>query len=148
MSITIEEIKAAQAKVNEMIAAYESEAATSYGAPEANIILKPGEHYAGLLLDDKGNPSHHLILLPGEADDITWSNAQAWARGQGGELPTRREQSLLFANLKGEFQPAWHWSCEANGNASAWIQDFNYGNQIYYYQVNELRARAVRRLSI
>lgn len=148
MSTTLEEIKAAQVKLNELIAAYEAQAATTYGVPEALIALKPGERYAGLLLDEKGEPSHHLILLPGDADDINWTAAQAWAKEQGGELPTRREQSLLFANLKSEFQAAWYWSNEAYSTASAWCQDFDFGSQNVSIQGDELRARAVRRLSV
>lgn len=148
MSITLAEIKAAQAKVNEMIAAFEAKTPVTYGVPQALIELKPGERYAGLILDDDGEPSHHLVLLPGEAEDINWTNAQAWAKEQGGGLPTRREQSLLYANLKSEFQAAWYWSSEVYGNASAWGQDFDDGYQNGSYQDDELRARAVRRLSV
>lgn len=148
MPTTLEEIKAAQAKVNELIAAYEAQAATTYGVPEALIALKPGERYAGLLLDEKGEPSHHLVLLPGDADDLNWSAAQAWAKEQAGDLPTRREQSLLFANLKSEFQAAWYWSNEAHSTASAWYQGFYDGTQDDGTQYDELRARAVRRLSV
>lgn len=146
----IEELKDLQTRFEKLLAEYEQSTlpVTEYVVPATTIALQPGERYAGLLLDDKGNPSHHLILLPGDADDSTWNNAQTWATEQGGELPTRREQSLLFANLKGEFQPAWYWSCEANGNASAWGQSFTDGSQDDDYQLNELRARAVRRVFV
>lgn len=112
--------------------------------------LKDGEHYAGILLGKDGAPDHHLILLPGEAENVTWSQAKEWAAHAGGELPTRREQSLLFANLKEQFQPRWHWSGEQHAANSdcAWCQDFNDGNQDNSIKHDELRARAVRRVAI
>ena len=67
--------------------------------------LKAGELYAGIILGKDGQPDHHLILLPGEpAKRLSWDRAVKWATKNGGELPTRREQSLLFANLKEEFE--------------------------------------------
>jgi hypothetical protein len=112
--------------------------------------LKPGEKYAGIILGKDGAPDHHLILLPGEAESIKWEDAKKWATKAGGELPTRREQSLLHANLKEEFQPRWYWSSEqhASGSGYAWIQDFNDGYQLNYHELHEFRARAVRRLAI
>lgn len=32
--------------------------------------LNEGEHYAGLILGKDGEADYHLILLPGEANDI------------------------------------------------------------------------------
>jgi hypothetical protein len=63
-------------------------------------------------------------------------------------LPTRREQSLLFTNLKGEFQSAWYWSGQKHETDSgwAWCQTFGYGRQTRTRTGGELRARAVRRL--
>jgi hypothetical protein len=117
--------------------------------PEASIELQPGERYAGFLLDDAGLVSHHLVLLPGEAEKVTWTDACAWAAKAGGELPTRREQSLLFANLKGEFQPRWYWSGEAyeEDGSFAWDQTFDNGGQISEHKSYEGRARAVRRVT-
>jgi len=51
--------------------------------------LAKGEAYAGILLKD-GKPSHHLVLLPGQTN-ANWKDAIAWAKKQGGELPTRKE---------------------------------------------------------
>ena len=112
--------------------------------------LKPGEIYAGILLGKDGAPDHHMILLPGTAESIKWPDAVEWAKKAGGELPTRREQSLLFANLKEEFEPRWHWSGEqyADYTGYAWHQDFNYGDQTSNRKSYEGRARAVRRLVI
>jgi len=112
--------------------------------------LKAGETYAGILLGENGAPDHHLILLSGEASDITWPKAIDWAAKTGGELPTRREQSLLFANAKASFQPRYYWSSEQHASDSdfAWYQDFIYGYQFFIRKSYEGRARAVRRLVI
>lgn len=112
--------------------------------------LKPSELYAGILLGKDGEPDRHLILLPGEAESLTWAKAKEWAKKAGGALPTRREQSLLFANLKEAFQPRWYWSGEqhADDDAYAWVQDFGNGNQSNHHESNECRVRAVRSIVI
>ena len=70
--------------------------------------------------------------------------------GINGELPSRREQSLLFANCKQHFQQEWYWSSEvhASGARYAWFQGFHFGCQGHYRTLSQLRARAVRRLPI
>lgn len=112
--------------------------------------LKPGEHYAGLILGKDGKPDYHLILLPGESERVKWDDACKWAKTAGGELPTRREQALLYANLKEEFQPVWYWSGEqhAANPDCAWLQYFGNGGQSYSRKSYQSRARAVRRLEI
>jgi hypothetical protein len=111
------------------------------------IELKDGEHYAGLILNADGTPSHHLVLLPDADKRMAWQAAVEYAKDQGGTLPTRREQSLLFANLKDQFQPAWYWSGEQyEGDGSyAWSQNFHGGLQLLTHKSYEGRARAVRR---
>jgi len=112
--------------------------------------LANGELWAGVLLNEDGTPSHHVILLPGEAARIGWIKAVEWAKEIGGELPTRREQSLLFGNLKSHFKGEWYWSGEQHAADSgyAWIQFFGGGDQDYDSKSFEARARAVRRLPI
>ena len=114
------------------------------------ITLAENEQYAGLILNDDGTPSHHLVLLPEDHDDMPWQAAVDWAKSVSGELPTRREQSLLFANCKQHFKRDWYWSSELNASAAsfAWYQDFNYGLQYYRHLFNQCRAVAVRRLPI
>jgi len=105
---------------------------------------------AGLVMQD-GKPSHWLILLPeAPASRLNFQDATAWAESIGGELPTRQEQSLLFANLKDQFEADWYWSGEEykSGSGYAWVQYFDDGYQDYSHKGNELRARAVRRLVI
>lgn len=156
MITTIEEAKATAARLLQLIETIESTAPLQ--APETttlelaaviNIELQPGEHYAGAVLADDGRPLHHLILLPGQAEGVTWDAAKAWAAKVGGELPTRREQSLLFANRKGKFKSAWYWSSEAyeRDGSYAWGQNFNYGDQTLSRESFESRARAVRRVT-
>lgn len=112
--------------------------------------LKPGEQYAGILLGQNGAPDQHIILLPGDRDSKSWQAQMDWAASIGGSLPTRREQSLLFANLKDQFQGTWYWSCETHteNDGWAWYQIFGSGSQRYGHKGYSHRARAVRRLVI
>jgi len=113
-------------------------------------ILKKGEQYAGIILGKNGQSDHHLILLPGQASDVTFAQAQEFATKAGGELPHRREQSLLYANLKEEFEDLWYWSGEQHAAHSdfAWFQHFYDGFQSDVHEGFKLRVRAVRRLII
>ena len=118
--------------------------------PAADIELAEGEIYAGIILGNNGAPDHHVILLPGDAEGLTWAKAKEFAKKAGGELPTRREQSLLFANLKDEFKGTWYWSGEAYASepSYAWFQHFYDGYQTNRHVGSQCRARAVRRLII
>jgi hypothetical protein len=150
--ITLPAIKAEHARITEMIAAFEAQAnepRTVY-FPSARIDLQPGEHYAGVIVGKDGAAPYHLILLPGEAESVNWADAKAFAQETGGHLPTRREQSLLYANLKEQFQEKAYWSGEQHAANSdfAWYQRFSGGYQHYGYVGGKLRARAVRRLTI
>ena len=113
-------------------------------------ILKKGEVYAGIILGKDGDPDYHLILLASEAVWVSWETAQCFASTAGGELPTRREQSLLFTNLKEEFQGDQHWSSEQHAyySDSAWCQNLYGGSQYGITKHTLIRARAVRRLVI
>lgn len=146
---TLAEIEAAHQNVADMIAAFK-QMPRIVAIAAASIELKPDEHYAGIVLGDDGLPSHHLILLPGDADGVTWEQAKTFAADAGAYLPTRREQALLFANLKGQFEERYYWSCEQHaGNSDcAWYQFFGGGYQGGNHKSYVGRARAVRRLSI
>lgn len=110
--------------------------------------LKEGEFYAGLILGKDGAPDHHVILLPGDAQDVTWSAARQWAVLAGGDLPTRRELSLLNANLREQFGKVWYWSSEQSEVRSqlVWGQNFSSGIQTMYGRQFHGRGRAVRRV--
>ncbi|MBR8151041.1 C-type lectin domain-containing protein [Burkholderia vietnamiensis] len=154
MTTTLAAIEAAQSKladdharINAMIDEFKKlPRATEYRVDAVTIPLAAGERCAGPILDEDGALSHYLILLPGEAESVTWDQAREWAEQQGGELPSRREQSLLFTNLQGEFESAWYWSGEeAETSGWAWSQRFYGGTQYHGPQTRQLRARAVRR---
>ena len=110
--------------------------------------LNEGEIYAGILLNESGAPQHHLILLPGDNAEANWQTQIDWAKSIGGELPTRAEQSLLFANCKQHFEEDWYWSGEEYSAGGAWCQYFIHGHQSLTHKNDERRARAVRRLII
>jgi hypothetical protein len=109
-----------------------------------------GETYAGLILGKNGEKDYHAFLLPAKAEKVTFAEAQELAKKAGGDLPTRREQPLLFANCKEEFEPYWYWSGERHASVSgyAWYQYFDYGTQGYSLTYYQGRARFVRRLVI
>jgi hypothetical protein len=88
------------------------------------------------------------VLLPARGEKLTWDQAVEFASNAGGELPTRREQSLLFANLKQHFEATWYWSAEVyeSDGSCAWCQDFFIGGQDVSHESSEGRAVAVRRL--
>jgi hypothetical protein len=107
----------------------------------------------GLCGPDSGQErrtDYHLFLLPNKAESLSWDKAVALAAEAGGELPTRREQALLLANLQEEFEPRWYWSGEqhASNPSYAWYQSFGDGFQYYNPKVHEGRVRVVRRLVI
>jgi hypothetical protein len=112
--------------------------------------LKEGESYAGLILGKEGTPDYHLILLPGDAAGVSWPAARDWAADDGGELPTRRELSLLFANLREQFERGWYWSSEHHETRAqlVWGQNFASGIQTVYGRPYRGHARAVRRVPI
>ena len=111
--------------------------------------MNEGETYIGFISDHKGE-GHHVILLPGDAEDLEWQQAVEWAEKQGGDLPTRVEQALLWANHQDQFKKDWYWSNETHRRESgwAWCQYFGNGHQDRYGKDCEFRARAVRRLPI
>lgn len=115
-----------------------------------------GGIYAGTVRGDEGQPDYHLILAEPEREKINWNDAMAWAKKLEADghsdltLPTRREQAILFGNIKDRFAEAWYWSGEqhASTSDSAWCQYFTGGYQDYGHKDNDFRARAVRRLVI
>ncbi len=111
--------------------------------------LSEGEVYIGAI-GDKNGDFYHVILLPGDNDEARFEDALAWAKSIGGDLPSRVEQAMLWAGFRDQFQKDWYWSNETHHRESgwAWCQYFSYGTQSSTRKDNELRARAVRRLSI
>jgi hypothetical protein len=106
-----------------------------------------GGIYAGLSVENERPVA--LVLLQGD-ESLAWHDAAPWAEKQGGVLPSRIDQLVLFKNLKGEFKEAWYWSGEqfAGYEDSAWFQGFGFGGQYDGRKGDHYRVRAVRRLPI
>jgi hypothetical protein len=111
-------------------------------------MLKEGEDYAGLILGKDGKADYHLVLLPDDVSDVSWPTAREWAGSQEGDLPTRRELALLFANLRERFDRVWYWSSEQHDTRPqlVWGQNFASGIQTVYGRPFRGHARAVRRI--
>jgi len=109
--------------------------------------LKKGETYVGITLHD--DKPHHLILLPGTERKV-WKDAVAWAKKQGGVLPSRIDMIVLFEKAKDKFEGYWYWTGqEVAGNADcAWVAFFDDGFQSWYHKSSVYRCRAVRRVAI
>lgn len=111
-----------------------------------------GGIYAGTVRGEEAD--YHLVLHKDEKESIQWQPALDWAKTLEADghkdfnLPNRREQAILYGNLKDQFKPEWHWSCEqhASDPGYAGMQDFDDGNQDYYPKDGITRARAVRRV--
>ena len=106
-----------------------------------------GGIYAGLSIED--NKPVALVLLPGD-EKLPWDAARAWATKQGGVLPSRFDQLVLFKNLKSQFKDKWYWSGEqcAPDPCYSWYQIFGDGGKDYTHKDETCRARAVRRVLI
>jgi hypothetical protein len=111
--------------------------------------LKKGETYAGAIIGPDGKGAH-VILLAGDEGGLTWPAALEWAKKQGGDLPNRVEQALLFAHHRAAFKRDWYWSNtqDADDERWAWYQRFGDGDQYPLSKYAELRARAVRRVPL
>jgi hypothetical protein len=120
--------------------------------PAAGLVLpaaRPGERYVGGIINPNGTV-RHIFLLPGDSDRKSWKEQMAWAESVGGELLDRVVGALLFATMRDEFKEEAYWTCEthaANSNY-AWFQDFGGGSQYDCGKSYELRARAVRSVTI
>ena len=102
---------------------------------QVRAMLQEGEAYAGLILGKEEDPDYHLVLLPGEAVDVSWPTAVEWAVSCGGVLPTRRELALLFEPHETRTQLVWG-------------QNFASGIQTIYGRPYRGHARAVRRIPV
>lgn len=153
-TITIESIQAKQAELAEMIQQLASSKAVQGEVillPQTEIILQPGERYAGAVLDADGHVLHHLVLMAQRpAVLLNWQAAMDWASSVGGRLPNRQEQALLYANCKPYMEQTWHWTCVTDeDNASfAWYCDFYDGSQLYGHKGDEGSAVAVRSITV
>lgn len=150
-AITLEAIDAKQVELNLLIAKFKEQASqtTVHTFAQVDITLRPGDQYAGPVLDASGKVLHHLVMMDERpANKLNWQAAKDWAASIGANLPTRQELALIYANCKPHLQPTWHWSCEEyEENASyAWLCDFLSGLQSDYLKSFEGSVVAVRRI--
>lgn len=106
-----------------------------------------GGTFAGLITTPDGTHCA-VVLLPGNGTDLTWAKAKAWAKKQGGELPSRPVAALLFANCKPHLQPRWHWTSEEFDASYAWFCFFDDGSPGINHKGFDGSAVAVRYIKI
>jgi hypothetical protein len=147
--ITLDSIKAEHRRLAGIIAQYETQP-VKWDKPV--LIMPPkldkGERWAGALI----TPSRreHIIAMPDDFDPADWNTQMDRIKAVGGEAPDRLESALAYAEIRDAFQKAAYWTREphASAPAYAWLQYFDDGNQYNWTTLNELRARAFRRLPI
>ena len=109
-----------------------------------------GGEVMGVVMGENDQPDYLLIDLGVEPENaVTWDEAKAWAKAVGGDLPTRREQAVMFGNRReGQYKARWYWSGEAHASEPSWAwgQLFLNGNQFLNHKDTRHRARAVRRV--
>ena len=104
-----------------------------------------GGTFAGLITRKDGTHCA-VILLPDQGTDLTWKEACNWAQKLEAELPSRPVAALLFANVKDQLRPKWHWTSESYDASFAWHCTFHYGYQFDFRKSYEGAAVAVRRV--
>lgn len=149
-AVTLDVIEAKQTELSKLIAQFKEDVRKPvlHRLPAIEISLRPGERYAGAVISEFGNVMHHVVLMAERpTGKLNWQAAKDWAASVSGELPTRQEQALLYANCKPHLQPVWHWSCEENENNTsyAWGCGFHDGDQSLSHKSYEGSVVAVRR---
>lgn len=102
-----------------------------------------GGIFAGLTTRKDGTHCA-VVLLPDQGTDLTWKKACNWAQKLEAELPSRPVAALLFANVKDQLRPKWHWTSEGYDASYAWFCDFYDGTQFSYLKSYVGAAVAVR----
>jgi hypothetical protein len=133
----------------------------STAAPTLPLIgtAWPGQGgiFAGIVLGEVDGQTVNMALILAEARPskrLDWDAAMAWAKtveadGHADfELPDRKEQRVLWANVQARFEADWYWSGTQYSRDLAWSQYFDDGFQDYYVKSYEGLAVAVRRFSI
>lgn len=90
------------------------------------------------------------LLGPEAPEEMSWADAMAWCKEQGGELPPREVLLMCYLNelVRLMFKSEWYWSATEVSTIYAWDQDFSNGGQSYNGKGNSLYARAVRRVKV
>jgi len=147
--ITLKTIQEKQAELAALIAQFSAPTTVRIHIPAVEIELRPGERYAGAVLDADGHLSHHLVeMAQRPTGKINWQAAMNWAASVDGDLPSPQEQALLYANCKPHLDPSWHWSNKTHEEDAsyAWGCNFYDGYQDGLLKSYEGSAVAVRRV--
>ena len=104
-----------------------------------------GGIFAGLTTRKDGTHCA-VVLLPDQGTDLTWKKACNWAQKLEAELPSRPVAALLFANVKDQLRPKWHWTSEGYDASYAWSCHFGFGHQGLNRKSYGGAAVAVRRV--
>ena len=95
----------------------------------ATTDLPPGARHAGQVLNEAGQPTHQLVLLPQRPDKrLNWDDAKAWAASVGGDLPSPQEQALLFTNCRDALPMTWCWSNKEHEKDASFAVDCHFNN--------------------
>ena len=93
---------------------------------------------------------HYLEVMTEDLEGrYTWDDAMKACAdlGDGWRLPTKDELNLLYENKEkiGGFTDNNYWSStEGDNNYDAWLQDFNFGYQNFFFKNYFSYVRAVR----
>ena len=123
-----------------------SKAIKFYELPNIGSELAGGK-FAGLTTQKDGTQAA-VILLPRQTTELTWEKAMTWAKKLEAELPSRPVASLLFANLKSDLRPQWHWTSEEIDASYAWDCSFGGGSTDNSHKSYKGSAVAVRLIPV
>jgi len=121
--VTIELVQAKQAELAAMIELLQRQA-QPLRVPAADILLAPGEWYAGAVLNEDGSLKHHIIVGATQDSGLNFDHAQAFAKARGLYAPTIQEARLIVAHRHGRLDGmSWFWTCEPHKENSAFAWD-------------------------
>ncbi|EON11944.1 DUF1566 domain-containing protein [Pandoraea sp. SD6-2] len=147
--VTLEAIRAKTSELAEMIATFATPQVKRIEIPAAVIDLRPGEHYAGEVLNEDGTIKHRLALVAVSPEaEHSWDSAGEFAKNLGYSRPTVAEARLLLANCRPHLpKEGWFWTGEVHEQnaAYAWTCDLYYGRTGNDPKSYEGLAVAVRR---
>ncbi|MFA6067161.1 MAG: hypothetical protein WC810_01130 [Janthinobacterium sp.] len=129
----------------------ESVAMTATAVELPHVDKARGEYYGGLVIKPDGMPEHHLIVLGDDTSSaLTWWNALNWADERGGELPTMKEMSLVFAHSYEQRADVVYWSADKDPEDADYVRCLNMmtGRQLHAPAAVSVMAFAVRRVAI
>ncbi|EON13436.1 DUF1566 domain-containing protein [Pandoraea sp. SD6-2] len=151
--VTLEAVYAKQTELAKLtaslLAAVATPKTTRIEIPAAVVELRPGEHYAGEVLNEDGTLKHRLALVAVSPEAAhSWEGSAEFAKNLGYSRPTRAEARLLLANCRPHLpKEGWFWTDDAyeQNAAYAWHCYLSYGYAYGTLKSYEGLAVAVRR---